>query len=113
MTDTPDTADRLAMYLGGGLIVLAIPVVGIINTLTGSMTPLYVYEGTEASGQAYSAAAVPQGAEVVSAPLVDPNVRAGMVALGLAIWGLFAVYRLVAGDGATTDRRTTTAGTAD
>lgn len=107
-----DTADEVAMYLGGGLIVLAIPVLGVATTLAGAASPLYVYEGAESAGQAYSAAAVPDGAEVVSAPLVDPHLRAAMVALGLAIWATYAVYRVATPRESTASRRAS-AGTTD
>lgn len=113
MTDELDLADRIAMYLGGGLIVLAIPVMGIVNTLAGSLAPLYAYEAGEQSGLVYAPSMAPEGAEIVTSPIFDPNVRAGLVALGLLIWAGFAVYKLVAGEPGTAARRTTTAGAAD
>lgn len=38
------TADRIAMYIGGGLLLLAIPVMGLINVFAGYESPMYVYE---------------------------------------------------------------------
>jgi multisubunit Na+/H+ antiporter MnhB subunit len=113
MTDEIDIADRIAMYVGGGLILLAIPVMGLVNTLAGSMAPLYAYEAGEKTGLVYAPAAAPEGAEIVTSPLFDPHLRAGLVALGLLTWAGLGVYKLVAGEPGSTTTRTTTAGTAD
>lgn len=95
-----DAMDRIAMFLGGGLIVLAIPVMGLVVTLAGSKSPMYIYEMTQdgrtVSGHALSAGGVPEGATIVSSPIIDPNVRAYIVALGLLIFGVYGVYRLLA-----------------
>ncbi|MFB6195351.1 MAG: hypothetical protein ABEI80_04205 [Haloplanus sp.] len=97
MTDLT-LADRIAMYIGGGLLVLAIPVLGIINVLAGYESPMYVYRmtqgGSTTTGYAITPGTVPQGAELVHSPLIAPNLRAYLVALGLIIFGLYGVYRL-------------------
>jgi multisubunit Na+/H+ antiporter MnhB subunit len=94
MSTDLDLADRIAMYVGGGLLLLAIPVAGLVTTLAGSTTPLYVYETADGSGQVLAPALAPDGAEVVSAPLVDPNLRATLVLAGLLVWGAYGAYRL-------------------
>lgn len=99
MTNTTfDLADEIAMYVGGGLILLAIPLMGIVNLLAGAESPLYAYEltagGETTTGTALSPALVPQGATIVHSPLFDPTVRAYLVAVGLVIFGLYFVYRL-------------------
>jgi hypothetical protein len=103
MSTELDAADRIAMYVGGGLLLLAIPVAGLATTLAGSTTALYVYETADGSGQVLAPALAPEGAEIVSAPLVDPNLRATLALLGLLVWGVYAAYRLLtaAGGGAT------------
>lgn len=93
-----DLADRIAMYIGGGLLLLAIPVMGILNVLAGAESPLYVYEVTQGgettTGHALAPAMAPEGASIVQSPLFDPNLRAYLVAAGLVIFGLYYVYRL-------------------
>jgi len=92
------TADRIAMYIGGGLMVLAIPVMGLINVLAGYESPMYVYEttqgGSTTTGYAITQGTVPQAAELIHSPLIAPNIRAYIIALALVIFGLYAAYRL-------------------
>lgn len=99
MTDTQlDVADRLAMYVGGGLIMLGIPVTGILNVLAGAESPLFTYEvtkgGETTTGQVLAPALAPEGASIIHSPLIGPNARAYLVALGLLVFGLYGVYRL-------------------
>ncbi|MFC7046601.1 hypothetical protein ACFQH6_15375 [Halobacteriaceae archaeon GCM10025711] len=96
MTQTTDLADKLAMWIGGGLIILAIPVMGLIVTLTGSMSAMYAYTLGEESGYVLAPALAPEGAEIVASPLFSPNMRAWLIAIGLTIWGLYAIYRVFA-----------------
>lgn len=100
-TDALDLADRIAMIVGGGLIVLAIPVIGLVNTLAGSMSPLYKYQYTNEAGETVTAygleSSVPEGATVLVDPLVDPMTRAWIVFFGLLVFGVYGVYRLVGG----------------
>ena len=97
-TDTLDLADKITMYVGGGLMLLAIPVMGILNLLAGAESPLYVYELTTAgettTGEALAPALAPEGAAIVHSPLFDPTLRAYIIALGLLVFGLYFVYRL-------------------
>ena len=93
-----DLADRIAMLLGGGLLVLAIPVMGVLNVLAGAETPLYTYEATQAgettTGQVLAPALAPEGATIVQSPLFDPTMRAYLAAAGLIVFGLYYAYRL-------------------
>ncbi|WP_335999265.1 hypothetical protein [Halorientalis halophila] len=88
MTDTPTTSamDRAAMYVGAALIALGTVVLGLVETFVGHPSPVAVT--TEAG-------------ELIAAPTVPPKLRATLVVLGLLVWGLYGVYRLVAvpGDG--------------
>lgn len=77
-TDTADVVDRIAMLLGGGLVVLGVAVLGLINAL--SQTP--PVPQTNDAGQ------------VVAEPLVPPDLRAYVVALGLVVWLVYALYKL-------------------
>lgn len=73
-----DTIDKAAMTLSGGLILLGIVVLGMVETL---------------AGKPYGAAPMMNDAgEVVATPLIDPALRTGFVLLGLAVllvWGLY------------------------
>lgn len=80
--DTLSNADRIAMLVGGGLIILGTAVLGFVNTVTGSPHMPVVEEG-----------------EVVATPLVAPEVRAVLVALGLLVWLLFAIYKVTTAPG--------------
>lgn len=95
---TTDLADKIAMYVGGGLIVLGIAVMGFINLLARGESAMTVYEvtqgGATTTGHALSPAMAPAGATIVHVPLFDPNLRAYIVALGLLVFGLYAVYRV-------------------
>lgn len=60
-------------------MVLGIVVMGVVETLVG--TP--------------NAVPVTEGGEVVAGTTLSPELRAGLVALGLAVGGGYAVLRLV------------------
>lgn len=98
------------MYVGGGLLVLAIPVMGIVEVLAGNASPLYTYEVTQGgettTGNVLAPALAPEGAEIVGSPVFDPNLRATLVALGLVVFGLFAIYRLIDHRATETESRT-------
>jgi hypothetical protein len=92
MTHTKSTIDRAAMAVSGGLILLGVVVLGLIETL---------------AGQPYGAAPVTNDAgEVIAMPLIDPNLRTGLVILGLVVLLLWGLYKLatpmVEGDTETT-----------
>lgn len=112
MTDNNlDLADKLAMGIGGGLIILAIPVMGFLTTITGSMSALYEYKVVENGEEVVKqgvGAAIPQGAEIVTAPLFAPNLRAGLVFLGLLVFALYGVYKVFNAGDVPTEQRTAT-----
>lgn len=73
--------DKLAMAVGGGLMLLGIVVLGFIELLDGAP---------------YGAAPLTNDAgEIVASPLVDPNIRTGLVILGLLVLLLWGLYRMV------------------
>lgn len=117
MATNIDLADRIAMYLGGGLVMLGIVVLGIVNLVAGYESPMYAYEVTQngqaTTGHALSPALAPEGATIVHSPLVDPNLRAYIVALGLIVFGLYAAYRLFVHDGAPLTERSAPADSGD
>lgn len=77
-----DTIDRAAILAGTGLMLLGIVVLGLIETLVG---------------EPYSPAAMTNEAgEVIATPLIDPNIRTGLVVLGILILALWSVYKFVA-----------------
>lgn len=93
-----DVVDRIAMYLSGGLLVLAIPVMGTIEMLAGNEAPMYAYEVTEGGettgGYALDPSLAPEGAEIISSPVFDPNLRAYLVVAALAVLALAAIYNV-------------------
>ncbi|MFB6084564.1 MAG: hypothetical protein ABEJ94_10000 [Halorientalis sp.] len=99
--DKLDIADKIAMVVGGGLIVLAIPVIGFFTTIAGSMSPLYKYQVTNEAGKTVVKygleKSIPEGATILVDPLVDPMTRAWIVFLGLVVFGLYGAYRLFLG----------------
>jgi membrane-bound ClpP family serine protease len=75
---TMTTADKIAMYGGGGLVLLGTFAIGLLEMLLGSGHPV------DGEGQ------------IVHEALVPLEIRSYIIILGLAIWGLYAVYKLVA-----------------
>ncbi|WP_254823393.1 hypothetical protein [Haloglomus halophilum] len=73
-----DTADRIAAYGGGGLVVLGTVVIGLLEVLAGSPHPV------DGEGQ------------IVHEALVPLEIRSYIIILGLLIWMFYAVYRVVA-----------------
>jgi len=75
--DAMHTFDKAAMALSGGLMLVGIVVLGLVEIL---------------AGQPYGAAAVTNEAgEVVATPAVPPALRTGLVLTGfgvLLLWGL-------------------------
>lgn len=94
MSNNPhtSTADRIAMLVGGGLIILGTIVLGFVNTITNSPHLEVVEEGV-----------------VTAEPLVPPDIRAYLILLGLLIWGGFALFKLVTVPGGQTTAKAATA----
>jgi hypothetical protein len=72
------TADKIAAYGGGGLILLGVVGFGLLEMVAGSPHPV------DSEGQ------------IVHEALVPLRVRSYIVLLGLAIWAAYAVYKVVA-----------------
>ncbi|WP_436925824.1 hypothetical protein [Halosimplex amylolyticum] len=72
------TADKVAAYVGGGLVVLGVVVIGILEMIAGSPHPV------SSEGQ------------IVHEALVPLEVRSYIIVLGLLVWAVYAVYKVVA-----------------
>lgn len=75
--DTITTADRIAMLVGGGLIFLGVVVLGFVNTILGAPTTVVLEDG-----------------QIVAEPVISPEIRAAVLALGLLVWLGYVVYKL-------------------
>lgn len=75
----PTLADRVALAVGGAFVVLGVVVMGVVETLVGTS----------------NAVPVTEGGEVVAGTTLSPELRAGIIGLGLAIWAGYAAVRLV------------------
>jgi hypothetical protein len=73
-----NTADRIALYVGGGLVLIGVAGIGIIEMIGGAPHPV--------SGEG----------QIQHEALVPIEIRSGIILLGLLIWGLYAVYQVVA-----------------
>jgi len=71
------TADKIALYGGGGLVMLGVLVIGLLDMFLGAGHPV------DAEGA------------IVHEALVPIDIRAWIILLGLVIWGLYAVYKVV------------------
>lgn len=79
MQSNIEMLDKVAMAFSGGLILLGIVVLGLVETL---------------AGEPYGAAPITNDAgEVVATPLIDPALRTGLVILGLMVLLLWGLYR--------------------
>lgn len=74
---TLNTADRIAMYVGGGIVLFGTFVIGLIEMFFGA--------GHSVTGEG----------QIVHDAIVPLEVRSYIIMLGLIIWGLYAVYKLV------------------
>ncbi|MHB9285453.1 hypothetical protein ACKVMT_00255 [Halobacteriales archaeon Cl-PHB] len=72
-----NTADKVAMYVGGGLVVLGVLVIGLLDMFLGAGHPV--------TGEG----------QIVHEALVPMDIRAGIILLGFVIWALYAVYKVV------------------
>ena len=86
--DRLTTADAVAMYVGGGLVLLGTVGIGLLEMVLGSPHP------------------VDSEGAIVHEALVPLEVRSYIILLGLLIWGLYAVYRVVATTPASGPKRT-------
>jgi hypothetical protein len=75
-----DTIDSVAMALSSALLLAGIVVLGVVEILDG--TPYGAAPTTNEAG------------EVLAQPGVDPALRTGLVLAGLAVLGLWGLYRL-------------------
>ena len=73
-----NTLDKVAMYGGGGLIVLGVVVIGLLEIIAGSPHPV--------SGEG----------QIVHEALVPLAVRSYIIILGLVIWAVYAIYKVLA-----------------
>lgn len=77
MTDKT-MADKIALYLGGGLVIFGTLVVGLLDLFLGAGHPV--------TGEG----------EIVTEAILPIKVRSYIILAGLLIWGLYAVYRVAA-----------------
>lgn len=73
------TADKIAMYVGGGLLVFGTVGIGLIEMVAGSPHPV--------SGEG----------QIVHEALVPIDIRSYIILLGLVIMGVYAIYKVVDG----------------
>jgi hypothetical protein len=72
-----NTPEKIAAYGGGGLIVLGVVVIGLLEILLGSPHPV--------TGEG----------QIVHEALVPIGVRSVMILLGLITWAGYGVYKVV------------------
>jgi len=73
------TTDKIALYGGGGLVIIGTFVIGLLEMFLGATHPVSM-EG-----------------QVEHEALVPIEVRSGIILLGLLLWGGYAVYRVAVG----------------
>lgn len=96
MTQEHITAvERTGMIIIAALLVIAMPIIGILNTIGGSMSAMVAYTEGESSGYALAESAAPEAAEITASPMVGPNTRAVVIAAALIVLGALAIYRYV------------------
>lgn len=99
MTTTIDTIDKAAWAISGACMLVGIVVLGLLEVL---------------DGPAYGAVPVTDDAgNVVATPLISPELRTGLVVLGLVILLLWGLYRITIPQTAEGDDRSTADVTAD
>lgn len=72
------SADKIAAYLGGGLLILGTLVIGLLEMVAGSPHPV--------TGEG----------QIVHEALIPIELRSYIMILGLVIWGVYAISKLVA-----------------
>lgn len=76
-----DTIDTVAMALSSTLLLAGIVVLGVVEILDG--VPYGAAPTTNEAG------------EVIAQPGIDPAIRTGLALTGLAVLGLWGLYRIV------------------
>lgn len=74
------TVDKFGMYVGGGLVVLGVLGIGLLEMLLGSPHPV--------TGEG----------QIVHEALVPLAVRSYIILAGFLVWGLTALYKVTAGE---------------
>lgn len=92
-TDLP-LVDKLAIGIGGGLVILGTVVLGILELLAGNLAPVYQATVDGEAVTAITQAGLPEGAVITSAPLVPPNIRAALIVLGIVVLAGYGLYVL-------------------
>lgn len=82
MTKDTTIVDRAALGLSAALMLLSIPVLGLVELITGE--PYNPAPLTNEAG------------EVIASPAVDPTLRTGLLIAGLVVLLLWGVYRMAA-----------------
>jgi protein-S-isoprenylcysteine O-methyltransferase Ste14 len=72
------TADKIALYVGGGLFVLGVFLIGLLEMLAGAEHPV------DSEGQ------------IMHDALISVEIRSAIIMLALLVWGGYAIYRVVA-----------------
>jgi len=72
------TSDRIAMYAGGGLLLVGVVLIGFLDMVFGAGHPV--------SGEG----------QIVHEALIPVTYRSYIILAGLLIMGLYAVYRVLA-----------------
>ncbi|MFW6152961.1 MAG: hypothetical protein ACOC42_01240 [Halobacteriota archaeon] len=77
MNNNLSTIDRIAMLVGGGLIVFGVIVLGFINTIANAPHLPVVEDGV-----------------TVAEPVIPADIRAYLVLLGLLVWLLYGLFKV-------------------
>ncbi len=94
--------ERAAMIVFAGLVVLALPIIGVLNTIAGSMSGMIEYGTGDSAGYALSQSGIPEGMDATAMPIIEPNLRATILAIALIVLGLMVVYRFASLSGGAT-----------
>ncbi|WP_436933525.1 hypothetical protein [Halovenus marina] len=73
------TVDKIALYVGGGLVIIGTFVIGLLEMAVGSGHP------------------VTGDGQIVHEALIDIQIRSYIIIAGLVIWGLYVIYKVAAG----------------
>ncbi len=73
------TADNIALYLGGGLVILGTVVIGFLEMVLGSTHPV--------TGEG----------QIVHEALIPLEIRSYIILLGLLVWGIYAISKVLTG----------------